>query len=86
MASALRTVTREDEDNLRQRLEQAIDQARRGSIHAAAEAARLLLQLGSFDGPAAKMRRYVYAQWLKDVDPDVASAGWAQSLRSRGGR
>ena len=86
MAASMRPrVTRDEEDNLRARLSQQIDQARRGSARAAADAAGLMAQLGMFDGPAAARRRYVFARWTEGVDPDVASEGWAIWL-ARGGR
>jgi|GEM_PF-6602366 len=85
MAATLRPrLSKADEDNLRAQLSQLIDQARRGSARAAAQAARIMVQLGCFDGPAAARRRYVFARWMDGVHPDTAAEGWAMWLAGGG--
>lgn len=76
----------EDEQSLRDRLSMHIDAAKRGNHWAAYEAAKCMAALGCFDGPHAKARRLIFAQWMKGVHPDVAAQGWAEYVASRGGR
>ena len=85
MAATLRQqLSRTDEDNLRARLGQLIDQARRGSARAAAQAAGIMARLGMFDGTAAARRRYVFARRMDGVHPDTAAEGWAMWLAGGG--
>ena len=85
MAVSLRpALSRGDEDNLRARLGRLIDQAKRGSAGAAADAARIMARLGCFDGPAARQRRLVFAQRMQGVPADTTSEGWARFLAGGG--